>query len=145
MPRRPRRFAAAQPQEVLHFPIFQRVKRHHHQAAARRQQPFSGNQPAVELSEFIVDPDAQRLERPCRRVQPVGTARTDLNDIGELQRIENGRLDASAHDRRGDAARRPFLAEGIKNVRKLVLRQMIDSVAGGRAVGRVHAHVERAC
>ena len=133
------------PQRVLDDPILERVKRNRDQARARLQAPRHGLQKFVDVVELAVHPDAKRLKRARRRIdprEPVPRHRSSHNR-GELSgRLERRRF-ARLHDAARDAPRESLLAEPVDRVRDLCLFRAAQQLRGGRARCRVHPHVER--
>ena len=80
------------PQRVLHDAVLERVERDHHQPSGWREPAGRVREKAVEPLELAIDPDADRLERPRRRVDArVALARDrPPHDVGQPAR----RLDA---------------------------------------------------
>ena len=97
----------------------------------------------AKLAEFVVDEDAQRLERARRRMDVV---RPHAHRRGDDPRERGGgfdrRLGARADDGAGDAARMPLLAEDEDDVGEIALAGVGDDIGGARAFA-AHAHVER--
>src|SRR5262249_61975776 len=60
--------------------ILERMERHDHQSTAGLERPLGGGQAGGELGQFLIDEDAQRLERPSRRMD---RARTRMHDPGD--------------------------------------------------------------
>jgi hypothetical protein len=119
------------------------VKRNHCEAAARHQEPLRARQPAVEFAQFVVDRDAQRLERAGCRIEPGFAFRHRFAyDLGELAGASNGHVLTRRDDRLRDAAGEALLAERADQPLELVFAEPRDEVR--RALAPVaHAHVER--
>ena len=101
-------------------------------------------QRALDLAEFVVHPDAQRLEAARRRIDAGAVRRQHAaDDGGEPAGRGDRRLGARGHDGARDAARRALLAEFEQQIGQLAFRQRIDQIGGGRAAA-AHAHVQRA-
>jgi hypothetical protein len=84
-------------QRVLHDAILERVKRDHDQPRAGAQPARGRLENAIEPVELAVDPDAQRLERARRRIDPHVAALRDraADDRGEPA----GRVDGASRAR----------------------------------------------
>src|SRR3984893_163785 len=93
---------------------------------------------------FIVDRDAQRLERARRRMHLARLARRHAGDHrSEHCRRGERRRGAVRDDGVGDTAGRTLLAEMVKNIGQGWLPGGIDKGCGSRSLA-VHAHIERA-
>ena len=110
-------------------------------AAARCKHLFGGRQPALELAQFLVDVDPDRLEGAGRRVllhsrMMAGRLADDLRQLGRpFDR-------AAGDDRPGDPPRLPLLAIMEDDVGDLRLAGLVDEV--GCALPLLgHPHVER--
>ena len=76
------------------------------------QHALRGGERRRQLVELVVDEDAQRLERPRRRMDRAGRAcTTRADDLRQRPRGRDRRLVARAHDGAGNGARAPLLAE----------------------------------
>ncbi len=82
VPRGGRRPAGGGGEEPLHQPVLQRMERDHHEPSARRQQRRGLRQPALDLAQLVVHPDAQRLEAARRRVDAGAIGRHHAADDG---------------------------------------------------------------
>src|SRR3954470_21298611 len=98
----------------------------------------------VQALELAVHPDAERLERPRRRIDALITARWNrpADNRRQLQRGVDGSLSAGFDDAARDAPRKPFLAVCIDRVSELLLARAGDQLSGRLARTAVHAHVE---
>lgn len=116
----------------------------HDQPAARLQHALGRRERLMQLVELFIDEDAQRLERPRRRVDLVRLGAHDPgDDVGKRLGRRDRCLLAGGDDRARDAARVALLAEDIDDVGELALGCLRDHVGGGRAA-LPHPHVERA-
>ena len=114
------------------------------EASALRQHPLGGGQRVGEFVEFAIDEDAERLERPGRRMNlaeflPPDGAR---HDLGQFARRRDCVVRPSPHDRRDHQPRLPLLAEHRDHPGKVARLHAVDDIAGGRPVVP-HPHVER--
>ena len=100
---------------------------------------------AVEPLELAVHPDADRLERPRRRIDPrVALARNrSPDDVRQAARRLDAPRPACLDDRPRDASRVPFLAEFVDHVRQRSFIGGRQHVGRRRAARAVHPHVER--
>ena len=103
MTRRAGRAAGAGAHEFLDRAVFQRMERDDGQPAARRQHLLGGGEAALELAQFVVHGDAQRLEGAGGGIALVLALRPDgaAHDLGQLA----GGLDALVLARLDDGAR----------------------------------------
>ena len=99
----------------------------------------------IEPVELAVHPDAERLKRPRRRIDPrVAAPRNRApHDRRELRRARDRRLAARLDERAGDAPREPLLAVLEDHVGELGFGRPRDEIGGGLALRAVHPHVER--
>ena len=102
-------------------------------------------QERVELLELAIDPDAQRLERPRRRIDALIAAMRDgaADDGARAVPWLRSASAARRHDRPRDAPREPLLAELENHVGELVFVDVAQQVGGRRPACSIHAHVER--
>src|ERR1700730_11625950 len=130
--------------ELLHQPVFERVKTDGHEPPARREQIERLRQRALDLAELIVDVDAQRLEGARRRML-AGFARTHYPRHqrrklgGPLERLGVTRAHDLACDRGGEA----FLTVARDHVAHLIAIRPRQPCGNWLAARRVHAHIER--
>ena len=61
MAARPRQGAGAPVEEGLHPAVFERMEGDHGETAAGTQHAFAGGETQIELAEFVIDVDAERL------------------------------------------------------------------------------------
>ena len=99
----------------------------------------------MELAELVVDGDAQRLERPRRRVL-VGVARRAGRGHRARQAQRVGELAGfgGALERPSDAARVALLAVLPQDAGQRLVVEAADELERGLAVLGIHAHVDRA-
>src|SRR3954462_7458925 len=97
------------------------------EAGPRRKDPFGGRQPPLELLQFLVHVDADRLEGPRRRVllHPGIMAKRLAHSVGKLA---GPRDRPRRDDEAGDAAGARLLAIMEEDVRDLALVRMIDEI-----------------
>src|SRR5262249_58722751 len=107
---------AALDQEGFYEAVLERMERHDHQSTARLERPLGGGQAGGELGHLLIDEDAQRLERPSRRMDRARARMHDLSDdVGERARGLDRRVATRGDDRAGNAARTALFAEGCEN------------------------------
>src|SRR5262249_24661652 len=96
--------------------ILERMERHDHQSTAGLEQVLGGGQAGGELSQLLIDEDAQRLERPSRRMDRAWARMHDPgDDVGERTRRVDRRVATRGDDRAGNAARTALFAERREN------------------------------
>ena len=96
------------------------------------------------LGQLLVDENAQRLERPGRRMDLVRLGADHApDDVGQRPGGVDRRILARGHDGAGDGARMPLLAELEDDVGEIALGGLRHHVGGARAFA-AHPHVERA-
>jgi hypothetical protein len=130
---------------VLDDAILERVKRDHHQARPDRQAVRHSRQKCVDVVELAVHPDAERLERARRRIDPRESAprHCSSHDRRQLRsRLERG-CGPRLHDAPRDSPRVPLLAKLINRIGDLRFLSTAQQLGCGRAGRRVHSHVER--
>src|SRR5262245_35962368 len=121
------------------------MTRDHRHPPPVRQPPRRCAEEAVEPLELAVDPDANRLKRPRRRIDsrvPLARNRPPY-DLGELpSRLDSNPL-ACGDDCPGDASRMTLFAELVNHVRERPLVHVAEGGGGRGTSRRVHPHVER--
>src|SRR5262245_21180175 len=82
------------------------MERYDHPSAARLEHALGGGQASGEFGQLLVDEDAQRLERPGRRMDRARTRMHNAgDDVGERARGADRRVAARSHHGTGNAAR----------------------------------------
>src|SRR5690606_29104743 len=143
--RRPGGLTRAVGDELLHDPVFERMKGDDHQPAARLERALGCEKSATELAQLVVDEDAQALKRARRWVDLVLriVAERALDRIGEVAGTLEGTNGAPLFDQPRDAARVALFAEHPDDARQIAHLEAVDNVGSARPFLR-HAHVERA-
>src|SRR5688572_17095487 len=110
-------------ERVLHDPILERVERDHRHAAAVVETVHGPPEKAVEPFKFPVHPDADRLKRARRRIDPrIPLARNRPADhVREPARRGDRRLGSRRQNRPCHPPRVPFLAKRVDHVRQRLL------------------------
>ena len=119
------RRCAERAQRVLHDPVLERVKRDHDEPRAGAQPPRGRLEERVEPVELAVHPDAQRLERARRRIDPLiarAAGPPAARSPPAAPVVVDRRLAPRRDDRARDAAREAFLAVARRSRRRAPLR-----------------------
>src|SRR3989344_5108273 len=106
-------------EQLLHRPIFDRVKADDSDSSARREEFPRGPNSFLQGAEFVIDSNAKRLKRTCRRVNPaarVGGWYRSLYDFGKLTRRLDRLHRTSLHDCLCDATRIALFSPPINDV-----------------------------
>ncbi len=134
----------------LHDAIFKGVEGDDHQPSAGFQCVLCRAEAPREFAQFVIDVDAERLERPRRGMAAVDLGRLQeaLHQARKLARALEGLFFGTIlDDRPGDEAGFALVAEVIKNIGQQRLARGVDDIGSARASERAtsgHAHVERA-
>ena len=130
-------------QRLLHRAIFEAVKTDQRHATTGRDQSGQRRQQPLELAEFVVHGDSQRLESTHRRVAGMMAGDGCTNDLGEigvgLQRVCSHRL----LDRARHAPRQPLFAIAEDDIGEVGLAQPRHQLERGFRAAVAHAHVRR--
>src|SRR5262249_51507908 len=120
-------------------------EREHDEASTDPEPPCRDLEKSIESFELPVHPDAERLECPRRRVDPLITTAGDraTNYRREFQRGVDRHVRPSANDRPGNAPGETFFAVGVYRVGQLALPRASDQLGCRVARAGIHAHVER--
>jgi len=130
--------------ELLDDAILQGMKTDHREPALRRETLESRVQRNLELLEFPVDVNAQRLEHArCGMLVTFFAARHTGDHLGQLQRADERLVGAIGNDRSRDARRLPLFAELAEDPHQLRFGGRVDDVCRAHALPRAHSHVER--
>ncbi len=144
MPRSRRRPARSHGQERLHDSVLQRMERHDAEPPAGLQRPLGRHEPVLQLLQFRVHRDTERLEGPRRgmHLRPPPPAQRLLHELRQLQRPRERRLGAPPRDGPRDPPALPLLAVHPDDPGQLVLLGRVHQVRRRRPFD-AHAHVQR--
>ena len=124
---------AALGQEILDDAVFQRMEGDDDEPAAWLQHALGGRERFMQLVEFFVDEDAQRLERTGCGVNFVGLgAHHFCDEIGQRPRGRDRRFLARGDDGARDAAGVSLLAVDVDDVGQIRLGRLGDDIGRGR-------------
>src|SRR6516225_477418 len=118
------------------------MKRDHRQPTTLHQQLLGRDEPAIELTELVIDGDPESLESSsCRVLSRLGFRQGGTYDFGELHCTSNG----SALLCRGDCASNPagktFFAEFADQRAQLPFGQGSNQIRSARNLS-THPHIE---
>jgi len=102
-------------QEPLHDAVFERMERHHDETPTGLQQPLRRHKASFKLAKFVVDVDAQRLER-ARCGMPTVIAPP----------AEQSRHEARQLPRRGERRCRPVVDDSARDESRLSLLAIFE-------------------
>jgi hypothetical protein len=100
----------------------------------------------LEVLEFVVDGNSQRLEDACGRVNFVTAFRARLRSgdgVHQLGCCPFAVLGSPRHDRTGDRSACSLFAEALENVGQLRFAERGQEIRGGWPLGQVKPHIER--
>jgi hypothetical protein len=100
----------------------------------------------LEVLEFVVDGNSQRLEDARGRVNFMAAFRARLRSGDGVDQIAGGPfavLGSPRHDRTGDRSAGSLFAEALENAGQFRFVESGQEIRGGRPVGRVKSHIER--
>ena len=116
----------------------------HHEAAGRLQDSLRRGERLRKLGQFLIDEDAECLERPGRRMNLVRLGADHApDDVGQCPSGVDRSILAGGDDGAGDAAGVPLLAELEDDVGEVALGGLRHHIGGARSFAP-HPHVERA-
>ena len=135
-------------QEALDPAVLERVERDRGDAPARAQDRPRARECTVEVLQLMVDRDPNGLKdalggRAPAELPPHGRRQRRFDRCHQLARGLERRALAAAHDLARDRARVGLLAEGRQHLGQLPLVHRVHQLAGVRARGGIHPHVER--
>src|SRR5206468_8152432 len=132
-------------QRVLHDAILERMKCDDDKPSARAQPGGGRLDESIEPFELAVHPDAKRLKRACRRIDPHESAARNraAHDGREAKGRVDGRVLARLDDGACDATGETLLTVGEDGIGELAFGGPCDQIRSRLAAAAVHAHVER--
>ena len=122
------------------------MKTNDSQASTRAKKRLGRSQPRLELRQFVVHRDAQRLEGPLGWV-PAGTPSRRRNGVVEQLDESGAGIKGPAfpltHDGRCDTPREPLLPVLRQDPCQVSMRVGVENVCGSHGLRRGHPHVQR--
>ena len=145
MTRRAGQSTTAITDERLYLAVLERVEGDDTKTATGTQQFLGSDQAAVQLIEFVIDVDTQRLKGPSRGIDAVARLwQNPAHDFGEVAGALDRRVLARRNDRLGNPPGGPLLTVNEQNAGEIGFGELVNRIGSGHTLLRVHTHVERA-